>query len=147
MFIALRDCEYDEDDGGRQSSAAVQAVVTPAAADGAAPATETAKAASMLPEAMPAAAALPELDFDALDRAAEAHIAQSTASRTKKKRGRPSGRYSQTVSPNKRGRSSMPPAPSKRPSIFDEQVVRSKSLDEVILSYLADDPVDDKRRS
>lgn len=103
-----------------------------------------------MPEAAPAIApeGLPELDFDALDRAAEAHIAQSVAAKSKKKSrgGRPStGRYSQTVAAKKRGRSTIPPP--ERASIFDEQVVRSKSLDEVILSYLADDPIDDKQRS
>jgi len=142
MFIALRDCEYDEDEGGKSPSTAALSAVEPAA--------EAAVAATASREsiATPAPTALPELDFDALDRAAEAHIAQSVAAKTKKKgRGRSSaGRYSQTVAANKRGRSSMPPAP-ERASIFDEQVVRSKSLDEVILSYLADDPADDKSRS
>lgn len=146
MFIALRDCEYDEDEGGKAAAAhAPEAAAEPAAsvtlaAAEAAPALEAVQAAT--PEA------LPELDFDALDRAAEAHIAQSVAAKSKKKgRGRSSaGRYSQTVAANKRGRSSMPPAP-ERASIFDEQVVRSKSLDEVILSYLADDPADEKSRS
>jgi hypothetical protein len=145
MFIALRDCEYDEDEGGKAASAEA-----PAAAELAAEAAPAAAASVHPREAtpLPAPAALPELDFDALDRAAEAHIAQSVAAKSKKKgRGRVSaGRYSQTVAANKRGRSSMPPAP-ERTSIFDERVVRSKSLDEVILSYLADDPADEKSRT
>ena len=141
MFIALRDCEYDADEGGKAAPA-------PEPGASVAPPTQHGHAAPSAPEpAQPeaplAAEALPELDFDALDRAAEAHIAQSVAAKAKKKRGRPStGRYSQTVAAAKRGRSSMPPP--ERASIFDEQVVRSKSLDEVILSYLADD-ADDKK--
>ena len=152
MFIALRDCEYDEDQGAKAVPAAEAAASTePTTGDTALgnPMAHAVKIASTAPEPLVAAAAeaLPELDFDALDRAAEAHIAQSAAAKAKKKpRGKPSGRYSQTVTP-KRGRSSAPPPPAKRASIFDEQVVRSKSLDEVILSYLADDPIDEKSRS
>ena len=141
MFIALRDCVYDEEDaaaaGGASTAAGSSA--TPSVAPKAAAA---ASAAPSEPESPPAP--LPELDFDALERAAEAHIAESAAAKSRKRpKQRASGRYSQTAPAQKKGsRASTPPA--ERSSIFDDKVVLSKSLDEVILSYLADDKVEDK---
>jgi hypothetical protein len=94
----------------------------------------------------------PELDLDALERAAEAKLAQSAAARARK----PSGPHART-----RDRKSVPPRPpsqrpkppSQRPSkmparpspgsVRDAQP--ANSLDEMILSYLADDSVDRKR--
>jgi hypothetical protein len=125
MFIALRDCVYDEDAG-------------------AAPA--LAQADKRQPAETPVEAKAPELDLDALERAAEARIAQSTAAKAQADaRNRGAGRYKQTVP----AQSKRPPKPrSKTPdpqaSIFGGKMLRSKSLDEVILSYLADDSTDDK---
>jgi hypothetical protein len=48
---------------------------------------------------------------------------------------RGTGRYQQTVPANP-GRG---PRPQSAPSIFGADVMRGKSLDEVILSYLSDD--------
>ena len=115
MFIALRDCVYDEDDAG------------------AAPAEKRAE-----PEPKP-----PELDLDALERAADAKIAESVAAKSQSEaRKRGAGRYMQTVPAQPKPAKSRPP--SQETSIFGGQVLRSKSLDEVILSYLADDGTDDK---
>jgi hypothetical protein len=119
MFIALRDCVYDEDqEGSKPEVAAVVAAEPPVEV-----------------ERKPV-----ELDLDALERAAEEKIEQSAAAKARTKpRQRSTGRYSQTVpaqAKHKR-KSDAPPA-----SIFSGQVFRNKSLDEVILSYLADEKTD-----
>ena len=128
MFIALRDCVYDDDDDSTAAAAAVDPQPEPT------PAPE--------PEAI--AVKPPELDLDALERAAEAKLAQSAASKVRadaRKRG--VGRYQQTIPAQpKSERASKMPEPNT--SIFNGQVLRNKSLDEVILSYLADDSSDDK---
>lgn len=117
MFIALRDCVYDEDE-------------TPSAA--AAGSGERARRQTDPPE----------LDLDALERAAEAHLSQSAASKVKSlsPRQRSGGRYQQAV-PAQQKPSVRPDkrTPNPEASIFNGQVLRGKSLDEVILSYLADD--------
>jgi hypothetical protein len=120
MFIALRDCVYDEE---------------PAQA----PAPREKKISSEVEVKQP------ELDLDALERAAEAKIAESAAARAQgdtRKRG--AGRYHQTVpaQPKAQRKSKAPSAPPA--SLFGGSVARSKSLDEVILSYLADDGSDEK---
>jgi hypothetical protein len=121
MFIALRDCVYDEDEDAAQAPGDKKPVAE-------------------------AEAKAPELDLDALERAAEAKIAESAAARAKadpRKRG--AGRYQQTMPAQpKAQRRSKRPTPDAAASIFSGQVQRSKSLDEVILSYLADDSGDDK---
>jgi hypothetical protein len=120
MFIALRDCVYDEDENTGPHPAAASPEKRPE------------------PEPKP-----PELDLDALERAAEAKIAQSAAAKAQadaRKRG--AGRYMQTVAAQPKASKSRPP--SQETSIFGGQVLRSKSLDEVILSYLADDGPDEK---
>jgi hypothetical protein len=121
MFIALRDCVYD-DDG------------------------EAAPEPPERPERVSARSEpkRPELDLDALERAAEAKIAQSAAAKVRTdSRRRGTGRYKQTTPAQKRSeRKSKAPEPAA--SIFNGQVLRSKSLDEVILSYLADDSSDEK---
>jgi hypothetical protein len=122
MFIALRDCVYDEDEE--------------AAAQVTAPAQPPDKKPEPAPVAEPKA---PELDLDALERAAEQKIAQSAAAKARpdpRKRG--AGRYRQTSAAHKKAaRANQMPDPNA--SIFNGQVLRSKSLDEVILSYLSDD--------
>jgi hypothetical protein len=131
MFIALRDCVYDEDEDG-----AVTAASTTTGQAKPEPTPE--------PEPEPIAVKPPELDLDALERAAEAKLAQSAASKVRadaRKRG--VGRYQQTIpAQSKSERASKMPEPNA--SIFNGQVLRNKSLDEVILSYLADDSSDDK---
>jgi hypothetical protein len=119
MFIALRDCVFDDDD------------------DAAAPARDKKPSEELK---------LPELDLDALERAAEAKLAESAAAKAKtdpRKRG--AGRYKQTVpAQSKSRRSKRPPPPDAAAGAFGGQVPRGKSLDEVILSYLADDGSDEK---
>jgi len=113
MFIALRDCVYDEAPGA---------------------------GAAESPERARRQTDPPELDLDALERAAEAHLSQSAAAKVKPGTRRSGGRYQQAMPPQQRP-SHRPElgAPSPEASIFNGQVLRGKSLDEVILSYLADD--------
>jgi len=123
MFIGLRDCVYDGDqDTGKAETPPAQL-------------TET----EVEFESKPV-----ELDLDALERAAEEKIAQSAASKARSKpRQRSAGRYSQTV-PTQSKSKRPSEAPGAGASIFNGQVFRSKSLDEVILSYLADEKADKK---
>ena len=120
MFIALRDCVYDEPE------AAAAAPAVGGEAEG--------RAARHTDP--------PELDLDALERAAEAHLAQSAAAKVRPTtpRQRSGGRYQQAV-PAQAKPSARPDkrTPNPEASIFNGQVLRGKSLDEVILSYLADD--------
>jgi hypothetical protein len=87
---------------------------------------------------MPSRGALDE----ELDRAAEARLLGSAIGRARgdaARRG--AGRYQQTVP-------AKPPRPQRAPSprsIFGGEALRGKSLDEVILSYLADDAGDSER--
>jgi hypothetical protein len=133
MFIALRDCVYDEDE---------EITATPTASAVAA----AAGASDKKPEPEPQVEIKPppELDLDALERAAEAKLSKSAASTVRadaRKRG--VGRYQQTVpTEQKPARASKMPAPNT--SIFNGQVLRNKSLDDVILSYLADDTSEEK---
>jgi hypothetical protein len=121
MFIALRDCVYDEDETGPIATAAAAAEKRP-------------------PDPEPRSS---ELDLDALERAAEAKIAESAVAKAQSEaRRRGAGRYMQTVPAQPKRQKSRPPTPET--SIFGGQVLRSKSLDEVILSYLADDGSDEK---
>ncbi|HEX4352895.1 MAG TPA: hypothetical protein VHZ95_08280, partial [Polyangiales bacterium] len=78
----------------------------------------------------------PALDSEALDRAAEARLAASALGLARGdgvRRG--AGRYQPTVPANPTAGARPAPAPS----IFGADVMRGKSLDEVILSYLSDD--------
>jgi hypothetical protein len=119
MFIALRDCVYDEDQAGQKADAGAASAPEPAL-----------EVESKQPV---------ELDLDALERAAEARIAESAAARARTKpKPRSSGRYSQTAPVQVRAKRPSE-APAGNASIFNGQVLRSKSLDEVILSYLADE--------
>jgi hypothetical protein len=148
MFIALRDGLFDEDeaagaraiaaikiggDGSEGSPAPAAAVVAPPAA----------------PRSVPSS---PALDIDALERAAAAKLAQAEAQRRPSTpAARPeapptAGRYGPTrpAVPVTTTRSSRPAArrdPSSE-SIFGGDLLSEKSLDEVILSYLAEDADD-----
>jgi len=81
-------------------------------------------------EAAAAAPAGRSLDVDALERAAEARLAGFPAPAARRPR------YQETAS-------AIPAQPEPKPapgaSIFDGHMLAGKSLDEVILSYLADD--------
>jgi hypothetical protein len=136
MFIELRDCVYDED-------APVAAAPAGPAAAGEAKTPDTDRPpVSIAPKP---AAPLQELDVEALERAAEARLAQSATARAlpdAPRRG--AGRYQQTVPANRQA--SQPPKASPNPSIFGGEALRGKSLDEVILSYLADDVGEPKPR-
>jgi hypothetical protein len=74
-------------------------------------------------------------DIDALERAAEARMAESPVARSRTEPRRGAGRYQQTLPAQPKHLSRPPPAAS----IFGGEVLRGKSLDEVILSYLSDD--------
>lgn len=113
MFIALRDGLFDDDE--------------------AAGAKALAEIVIRLPDEAPA-------DLDALDKAAAERLATAAAQQTPRSPSRrppPAGRY-QPTRPVKAP--TAPPAPPPRTeSIFGGDLLSEKSLDEVILSYLADD--------
>ena len=122
MFIALRDCVYDEDQAAPKADPVTGTV-------------SIAEPAVELDTKQPV-----ELDLDALERAAEARIAESAAAKARAKpKPRSSGRYSQTAPVHAARAKRNSEAPAQNASIFNGQVLRSKSLDEVILSYLADE--------
>jgi hypothetical protein len=131
MFIELRDCVYDEEQGEPASNA-----VSGAHSKATVPLVPGSKGAGSQPLAIDTAARL-AFDSDALDRAAEARLAESPLGLGRGSDGlrRGTGRYQQTVPANP-GRG---PRPQSAPSIFGADVMRGKSLDEVILSYLSDD--------
>jgi hypothetical protein len=149
MFIELRDCVYDEEPAApveAPAHAAPPAGVAAASAVAGIPPSPRASpppaAKSVLPPAaatpppLPRSASSAPLDIEALERAAEARLAESTLGRARPdgvRRG--AGRYQQTV-PAKPARGLRP---QSTPSIFGGEVLRGKSLDEVILSYLSDD--------
>jgi hypothetical protein len=132
MFIDLRDCVYDEDEAAGESA--------PGASGEPAAAAEAA-AASVAPDPATRSAA-PTIDIDALERAAEAKLASSAAAHARPD-SRRAGRYRQTLAAREQ-RSVPPEVPASDASIFGGQVLRGKSLDDVILSYLADDMDDEK---
>ncbi|MGE0792343.1 MAG: hypothetical protein AB7S26_42105 [Sandaracinaceae bacterium] len=153
MFIALRDGLFDEDEAaGAKAMAAMEIGVSASAAP-----SDTLAGADV--EALERAAAklepAPEVDEDAFERAAAARLAESDVARAPT-----SGRGSGTVPvvPKElsgKYASTRPAAPSKpasrparRPdptseSIFGGDLLSEKSLDEVILSYLAEDVEED----
>jgi hypothetical protein len=155
MFIELRDCVYDEDAPAAPvaaagtdvdlppaaASAATQARPAPAGARPPALPLQAAAAVAAGPHAIaaPRAVAKPN-DVDALERAAEARIAESALGRRNEPR-RGAGRYQQTLPAQSKHASRHPPPAS----IFGGEVLRGKSLDEVILSYLSDDVGESER--
>jgi hypothetical protein len=133
IFIELRDCVYDEDQQAQPTGSAPFPVGVMGHATSGAHRTVAAVAAQA--GAVTAESAKLALDSDALDRAAEARLAESLLGLGRgdgARRG--AGRYQQTVP----AKPSNVPRPVP-PSIFGTDVMRGKSLDEVILSYLSDD--------
>lgn len=127
MFIALRDGIYDEPEAATDVS---QSLSLPPL--GASP--SSVAAPSSVPSAIPAtpAAEIPRVDVDALERAA-ARLAGTPQAAP----GAPvTGRYQ----PTQPAAASPVKVKSKPPeSIFGSDLLSEKSLDEVILSYLATD--------
>ena len=138
MFIALRDGLFDEDEAeGALAFAAMEISL---------------ESDDSVGQPTPIALSSPELDVEALERAAEAHLADAPAAVTPSG-GLPAGvggRYSTPRPAATRPASGRPPAggsagraspPSSPPSgsIFGSDLLSEKSLDEVILSYLAED--------
>lgn len=78
-----------------------------------------------------------ELDLDALDRAADARVAESAASHPSSPPPA-GGRYQPTV-PAQKASGHTQPRSSRPESIFGGSLLSEKSLDEVILGYLSDD--------
>ncbi len=141
MFIALRDGLFDEDEAaGARAMAAMEIRL------------EEEPASGVTPIASPEPSS-PEVDIDALERAAAARLAEAEA----KQAPAPPARREPTPSPGRYGptrpampitstRSSKPaarPDPSSE-SIFGGDLLSEKSLDEVILSYLAEDAAEDE---
>jgi hypothetical protein len=137
MFIELRDCVYDEDAPAEQPASAKSTADQPAVKHSAQPAPVAAKSRSA---AAPPPPSKP-IDIDALERAAEARMAESPVARSRNEPRRGTGRYQQTLPAQPKRRSRPPPAAS----IFGGEVLRGKSLDEVILSYLSDDVGESER--
>jgi hypothetical protein len=135
IFIALRDGLFDEDEAaGAKAIAALEIRIDDAA--------DADKSASAPPPSG-------DVDVDALERAAAAHLAEAEAKQAPaaiEPRDTPAnpGRYGPTrpaiaVTTARATRSSKPaarPDPASE-SIFGGDLLSEKSLDEVILSYLA----------
>ena len=137
MFIELRDGVYDDD-----ASQPVAATGAPANFSEPASSTVASRAGQPGAVAQPAVAAraATPLDIDALERAAEARVAESPVTRSRNEPRRGAGRYQQTLPAQPKHVSRPPPA-----SIFGGEALRGKSLDEVILSYLSDDVGESER--
>ncbi|MBX3269538.1 MAG: hypothetical protein KF729_04725 [Sandaracinaceae bacterium] len=124
MFIALRDGLFDEDEAAGARAMAVMEIVLPDEAGRDTPATPS----------------VAGLDVDALERAAAVRLAESEAAQA----STATGRYAMTQPASVTRRSSAPARPSPHAeSIFGGDLLSEKSLDEVILSYLAEDVQDE----
>jgi hypothetical protein len=131
MFIELRDCVYDDDAPAEQPAASLSSGDHPGpkrAGPGDSAAASSRSASAVQPPSK-------SVDIDALERAAEARMAESPVARSRGEPRRGAGRYQQTLPAQPKHLSRPPPAAS----IFGGEVLRGKSLDEVILSYLSDD--------
>jgi hypothetical protein len=142
IFIELRDCVYDEDGAPHAagtSPAAVAGAASAQAGDAQGAPADLLDTDPPPPALAPGTGApLEEFDVAALERAAEERMAESAAMRSRAdgpRRG--AGRYQQTVPA--RSNTAPAPRPKTASSIFGGEVLRGKSLDEVILSYLSDD--------
>jgi len=141
IFIALRDGLFDEDEAaGAKAIAALEIRIDDADGD---------KPAGGAPVSV-------DVDVDALERAAAARLAEAEAKQVPaaiEPRDTPAtpGRYGPTrpaiaVTTARASRSSKPaarPDPASE-SIFGGDLLSEKSLDEVILSYLAEDVEEDR---
>jgi hypothetical protein len=146
IFIELRDCVYDEDAPGGGGTTGSELEPPPVAAVVAthAPALPAVPRPAGSPSAALGQGAPAEArtnDIDALERAAEARMAESAVGRSKGEPRRGAGRYQQTLPAQSKHVSRHPPPAS----IFGGEVLRGKSLDEVILSYLSDDVGESER--
>jgi hypothetical protein len=166
MFIELRDCVYDDDPtasaeeapatgvnhtpsaAAQAGSTASMAAAAPSSASSpsspSAPGSQGQPGAKRAAPPPPPAASRPlstPLDIDALERAAEARMAESPVTRSRSEPRRGAGRYQQTLPAQPKHVSRPPPAAS----IFGGEALRGKSLDEVILSYLSDDVGESER--
>lgn len=130
MFIALRDGEFDEEPPSGEQKSGEQPLTPSSAGDEPAPRPPE-------PPVPPSAPRAP-VDVDALDRAA-ARLSNPSSGSQRPPSSRPAGAgVYQTTRPATgvdRVRSDTPPAES----IFGKDLLSEKSLDEVILSYLAED--------
>ena len=124
MFIALRDGVYDED--GAPSKPAQEASATAPAAPPPPPAAPLVAAAQAAPN---------HAEVDALERAAARLSSQSNVAVGAR---RAAGQFQSTKPAHIAAISSRPPS-----SIFGSDLLSEKSLDEVILSYLAEDLEED----
>lgn len=123
MLISLRDGAYDVSEGLVDTSAgSLPSVEIPVPAELAGPV----PAAAALKAPIPAAAAPAKVDFGALERAAARITGDKAAP----------GRYQPMQVPRAVAPQTRPKPPE---SIFGGDVLSEKSLDEVILSYLASD--------
>ncbi|MCB9597704.1 MAG: hypothetical protein H6719_33615 [Sandaracinaceae bacterium] len=125
MFIALRDGLFDEDEAaGARAIAAMEIQLDESSEVSPTPST-------------------PGLDVDALERAAASALADSDATKTPAATTSP-GRYAMTEPASVTRRSSAPVRSNPHAeSIFGGDLLSEKSLDEVILSYLAEDVQDE----
>ena len=129
MFIALRDGLFDEDEAAGARAIAAMEITLPDEGGG----TEVSPTPSS-----------PGIDVDALERAAEARLAESDATKAPAKPSSATGRYAMTQPASVTRRSSAPSRPNPQAdSIFGGDLLSEKSLDEVILSYLAEDVQDE----
>jgi hypothetical protein len=127
MFIALRDGYFDVDEAaGARAIAAMEVTVDEAELE----------AAAAAEEAPP-----PAFDVEAYEKAATARMARSLVARATASLTR-EGRYQSTRAAVPSAARPLPaatPGPGPAVSIFGGDLLSEKSLDEVILSYLADD--------
>ena len=129
MFIALRDGLFDEDEIAGAAAFTAREITLPE---------DEAEAPAPPPPPASPAVSTTGLDVDALERAAAGYLesAASLAPAPDTKRS-PSGRYAATQ-PAVRPRT-PPPAAPRSDSVFGSDFLSEKSLDEVIMSYLAED--------
>jgi hypothetical protein len=128
MFIALRDGLFDEDEAAGARAMAEMEITL---------------------DEEPPPAPDPEVDVEALERAAAARLAEAEASQAPSAPpagASSAGRYAGTRPATTVARASSTPAARPDPaseSIFGGDLLSEKSLDEVILSYLAEDVEED----
>jgi len=134
MFIALRDGLFDEDEQeGAKKIAEMEISVQP---EGSASPKSVPASGNGIGPGMPTPV---DLDVDALERAAAERLAEADAAQAPQPPAGAPSRYASTQ-PSAVARSSSPARPeSGAESIFGGDLLSEKSLDEVILSYLAED--------